>query len=541
MSVDAVDSSSNHTFLADHLFTVETAVPPPVVTLVAAASTWSYEDSGSDLGTGWRSVSFNDGSWTSGPAELGFGDRSEATVTAASGFTTYFRHSFGVADAAAVTGLDVDVIRDDGAVVYLNGVEVFRTNMPDGVITYATKASSDISGSGESQWHRASIDESLLVDGVNTLAVEVHDRKTKNKDLSFDLRLVGETGEPDPAGPTVGPRAITCPAGAVDILPGDNVAAAATANAAGTTFCLKPGTYLNQSVQPKAGQTFLGELGAILNGNDSTAHAFSGSASGVTIENLVIENYTTIAQFGAVNGEGADWRVVHNDVRNNAGVGVFVDGNRATIQNNFIHQNHQLGISLTFSADSVVEDNEISYNNWLGEYEWGWEAGGTKFWTTTNLIVRGNESHDNLGPGLWSDTDNIDILYENNVVHENRDAPGIFHEIGYDAIIRNNHIWDNGWPDTMPSNPYWQRGAIQIAGSSNVEVHGNLIEDSAKGIIGIDQCRGTGLYGPWALLNVSAHDNTIDNSNLSTAESDCGSTIDFVFENNTLLGNSYIQ
>jgi hypothetical protein len=92
----------------------------------------------------------------------------------------------------------------------------------------------------------------------------------------------------------------------------------------------------------------------------------------------------------------------------------------------------------------------------------------------------------------------------------------------------------------MPDNPFWQRAGIEFAGSSNVEVWGNLIEDSAKGIVGIDQCNGSGAYGPWQLVNVWVHDNIIDNSNLSTAESDCGSTIDFVFQNNTLLGNSYI-
>jgi parallel beta-helix repeat protein len=387
----------------------------------------------------------------------------------------------------------------------------------------------------------ASLDESLLIDGENVLAVEAHDRKSKLKDLSFDFRLTGYIGATAPPGISVGPRALICPVGSVDVFADGSIANAALTYDPGTTFCIKPGTHQSQSVQPKDGQTFIGELGSILDGNDAVAHAFSGSVSAVTIENLVIQNYNTSAQFGAVNGEGNDWRVAYNDVRNNAGVGVFIDGDRAIIENNFIHHNHQLGISLTYSLDSVVENNDISYNNWLGEFDWGWEAGGTKFWVTTNLVVRGNDSHDNLGPGLWSDTDNIDILYEDNDVHENRDAPGIFHEVSYAAVIRNNHIWDNGWPDAVADNPYWQRGGIQIASSSNVEVYGNLIEDSAKGIVGIDQCRGSGAHGPWQLVNVVVHDNVIDDSNLSTAESDCGATIDFVFLNNTLLGNSYIQ
>ena len=538
--VDATDSSSNHGTIDNHAFTVDTPPPPQVGTFVSSGDVWRYEDGGSDLGTAWRGIGFDDSSWASGPAQLGFGNQGEATVTQKNGITTYFRRTFTVVDASEVTTLEMEILRDDGAVIYLNGVEVYRTNMPGGVITYRTRASTDVSGAKETQWYLASLDESLLVSGDNTLAVEVHDRKTKIKDLSFDLQLNGQTGTPPPPGPTAGPRAITCPAGAVDVLPGSSIAAAAANSLTGTTFCIKAGMHQNESIQPKDGQSFIGEIGSILDGSDLVAHAFFGGASAVTIENLVIQNYSTNAQFGAVNGEGDGWRVAYNDIRNNAGVGVFIDANQAVIQNNFIHHNHQLGISLTYSLDSVVENNDISYNNWLGEFDWGWEAGGTKFWSTTNLVVRGNDAHDNLGPGLWSDTDNTGILYEYNDVHENRDAPGIFHEVSYDAIIRNNHIWDNGWPDAMPDNPFWQRAGIEIAGSSNVEISDNLIEDSAKGIVGIDQCVGSGAYGVWQLVNVWAHDNIIDNSNLSTAESDCGSTIDFVFENNTLMGNSYI-
>src|SRR5256885_1350218 len=80
--------------------------------------------------------SLNDGTWKSGPAELGYGDGDEATVVSFGSdannkfITTYFRDSFTVSDPSLVTSLTMRVLRDDGAVVYLNGTEVFRTNMP---------------------------------------------------------------------------------------------------------------------------------------------------------------------------------------------------------------------------------------------------------------------------------------------------------------------------------------------------------------------------------------------------------------------------
>ena len=85
---------------------------------------------------------------------------------------------------------------------------------------------------------------------------------------------------------------------------------------------------------------------------------------------------------------------------------------------------------------------EIAFNNYAG-YKADWEAGGTKFWATTGLVVRNSCVHHNAGPGLWTDYDNIDTLYEGNIVFSNAND-GIKHEISYDAIIRDNIVAGNG-------------------------------------------------------------------------------------------------
>jgi hypothetical protein len=107
--------------------------------------------------------------------------------------TSYFRHSFFVADPSAFTGfrLNLGVLRDDGAVVYLNGTEVFRTNMDPGDITWDEEASSGVSGAAaETTFHPQSADPGLLVAGDNALAVEVHQVGASSSDVSFDLFLV---------------------------------------------------------------------------------------------------------------------------------------------------------------------------------------------------------------------------------------------------------------------------------------------------------------------------------------------------------------
>src|SRR5678816_4108866 len=93
--------------------------------LVPAGSVWKYLDNGTDQGTAWLDPSFNDGTWPSGPAQLGYGDGDEATVVSSGpnpttkNITTYFRHSFEVANASSFFNLTARLLEDDGAVVYV--------------------------------------------------------------------------------------------------------------------------------------------------------------------------------------------------------------------------------------------------------------------------------------------------------------------------------------------------------------------------------------------------------------------------------------
>jgi hypothetical protein len=174
------------------------------ITLVSTGSVWRYLDTGLDLGMAWQTTAFDDSSWASGAAQLGFsnGEEKDETTflspTNALGekiITFYFRHTFNVADAGAYSNLLVRLQRDDGAVVYLNGVEVFRSNMPEGVIEYSTLAFlAQDDGAGI---FARPIDRSLLISGDNLLAVEVHQSSATSSDISFDLELAADvTFEP---------------------------------------------------------------------------------------------------------------------------------------------------------------------------------------------------------------------------------------------------------------------------------------------------------------------------------------------------------
>ena len=176
---------------------------------IRATSSWLRLDDGSDPGTAWRDNDFNDEEWLSNRGPYGYGEGDERTVTnfgddpADKHVTTYFRETFSASDIEEYQALRISLLSDDGAVVYLNGHEVVRANMPDGEITFETSASS-VKEVGENNFTTYLIPADLLQEGSNLIAVEVHqfvdaDGRVSDDDMSFDFELHGGTeidGEP---------------------------------------------------------------------------------------------------------------------------------------------------------------------------------------------------------------------------------------------------------------------------------------------------------------------------------------------------------
>jgi parallel beta-helix repeat protein len=230
--------------------------------------------------------------------------------------------------------------------------------------------------------------------------------------------------------------------------------------------------------------------------------AFKGSGtSGVTLKHLVVEKFANPAQTPAIVA-GSSWTVRGSEIRFNHGIGIKC-GSNSQIVGNRVHHQGQLGVAGS-GTGIVYENNEIDHNNTAG-FKWGWEAGGSKWVNTDGLVVRGNNSHDNNGPGLWTDINNIRTTYEKNTVSDNA-GPGIFHEISYDATIRNNVISRNG----LGIGGIWYGGVgILVSASPNVEVYGNTLVRNGGGIGLMQQSRGSGTFGPHELHDVYVHDNDV--------------------------------
>jgi hypothetical protein len=212
--------------------------------------------------------------------------------------------------------------------------------------------------------------------------------------------------------------------------------------------------------------------------------AFESAAADVSISNIIVEKFANAAQKGAIHAtEGTRWTIENCEVRLNSGAGIGL-GSGGHAGNCDVHSNGQIGIA-GHGRDIRIEHNHIWSNNIYG-FDGTWEAGGAKIALSDGVTFRGNHVHDNNGPGLWCDIDCRHVLYENNLVERNRDI-GIFHEISFDAVIRNNVVRNNGLGDR---GWFWVSDIV-LAASQDVEVLDNKITVARGrcGIMLIDQGR----------------------------------------------------
>jgi len=239
-----------------------------------------------------------------------------------------------------------------------------------------------------------------------------------------------------------------------------------------------------------------------------TPHAFSGTAAGVLIYGLTIEKYANLAQTGAVHAaNGKGWNVKMCEVRYNHGTGIRTTDSMY-VWKCYAHHNGQLGIG-GGGANLCIQSCELSYNNTSG-YNFSWEAGGLKLGKASNTTIQYCNSHNNNGPGLMTDCASKYITYDSNTLSYNQEA-GIYHEISYDAVIKNNTITGDGF-NPKGTGP-WYGAGINVYDSANVQVYGNKLINCANAIIGRQDDRGNGPDGqPYSLKNLSVHDNTITQS-----------------------------
>ena len=192
----ATDSCGN-TATCSQSVSIRAPLEPGVTTLVSTGACWRYYDRGPGLGPEWNDPNYDDSTWLLGSAKLGYGDGDEATQVRFGGdpsnkfITTYFRRAFFMPAPCAFTNVLLRLKRDDGAAVYVNGAEVFRSNLPPGPLNDQTLA--PVALDHVTNFLTANLNPSLFNEGENTVAVEIHQSATNGLDIGFDLGLTGQS------------------------------------------------------------------------------------------------------------------------------------------------------------------------------------------------------------------------------------------------------------------------------------------------------------------------------------------------------------
>ena len=181
--------------------------PAETELIIHKNSEWSYLDSGDNLDkVDWTSLNFDSSNWKKGKAEFGYGDGDETTIAEKGSTTTskyrntiYFLKNFNINNTTPKSMI-INLLRDDGAVVYLNGEELFRSNMPSGTIRYRTYSLKRNSTKSSQIFYSHFVEQPTLKTGKNVLAVEVHRGFRTDKDISFNLEasIMDASGIPFP-------------------------------------------------------------------------------------------------------------------------------------------------------------------------------------------------------------------------------------------------------------------------------------------------------------------------------------------------------
>lgn len=168
------------------------------------SSGWRYHDApqtaGAALENGqWRAADFDDAGWRTGRGLLGYGDADISTELSFGEHpqqkrpAAFFRRRFRVSQANRFRLFGGRICCDDGAVVWLNGREVFRGNMPSGNVTAQTHAVRAIGPGAETErrYQGFEIAGDAVLEGENVVAVSVHQATPTSSDLAMDFELVG--------------------------------------------------------------------------------------------------------------------------------------------------------------------------------------------------------------------------------------------------------------------------------------------------------------------------------------------------------------
>jgi len=222
----------------------------------------------------------------------------------------------------------------------------------------------------------------------------------------------------------------------------------------------------------------------------------------VTIKYLTVENYSHESDstpenrslpkdaIWAIDSQDHNrWVITNNRIVDN-GVSGLRAGSKAVVSDNCFETNGRYGMSETLAFDQQIYHNEF----WRNGVAWNdqpnrdqGDHGAMKIFASRTINMGENWVHENIGRGIWFDTNNSDVIIQSNTV-ENNDGHGIMYETSYNALIDGNIVKGNNvvarsraYPGTPTNAGIFisnSGGATLVGGPNREPVPGLLITDN---------------------------------------------------------------
>lgn len=203
--VRAIDARGNASASTAGVTAATPPAQPASATLIAAGSSWSYVYDATGPTGPWTTAAYDSSAWQSGAAPLGWGQPTLGTTLTTTvtpkPLASFYRHAFQVADASTVESVKITTRADDGIVLYVNGTEVLRKNVNEGVTagvgTYANVAVGAAAAVATPQV--VTVPGYLFTSGVNVISASVHSNYRSTPSHSFELEAIATIGtQPTP-------------------------------------------------------------------------------------------------------------------------------------------------------------------------------------------------------------------------------------------------------------------------------------------------------------------------------------------------------
>lgn len=196
---------------------------------------------------------------------------------------------------------------------------------------------------------------------------------------------------------------------------------------------------------------------------------------------------------------GAGWTMEYITAENNPNGGAVFAGTNNTLRYSCLKDNGQYGFQVYSDEPGGPKNVVLDHNEIAGNNTHDWESievgcgctGGGKFWDAHTVTVTNNYVHDNHSVGLWADTNDTDFLVEGNYI-SNNESQGLFYEISYNMTVRKNNFIGNAI-EAGAANASFPSAAIYISESggdnrvpgrtANIDIYDNKFTDNWAGVI----------------------------------------------------------